>query len=278
MVRPVIAALGGLVLLAALCVPGVTAATAGTAPTVDARARHYEARGLDSCNAPTHAQMAAFWHQTRWWWWAIYIGGTNRACPNTNLTSRWIQREVQRGWGLQPIWVGLQAPCANQSGLARISRNQARAYRQGRRAAGHAYDRVRALKMNPNTPIVYDMEAFDTTRHRCLRAVKSFVRGWSHRLGDKTPAVPGYYGSTCASALSAMWRLSPRPYYVWGANYGSGPAVSRMSCVDPDIWPHRLKQYTGGSRVTENGVTLTVDKDCADGPMYAPKAHHVGCH
>jgi hypothetical protein len=51
-----------------------------------------------------------------------------------------------------------------------------------------------------------------------------------------------------------------------------------MSCVDTDIWPHRLKQYTGGSRVTENGVTLTVDKDCADGPMYGPKAHRVGCH
>jgi len=270
MVRPVVAAVGGLVLLAVLGAPHATAAPS------DGRTRHYDARGLDSCNAPTHPQMAAFWHQTRWWWWGIYIGGANRACPNTNLTPRWIHREVRRGWGLQPIWVGRQAPCVGQSGLARMSSHRARAHQQGRRAAVRAYRQVRQLKMNTHTPVVFDMEAFDTTKHRCLRAVKAFVRGWSHQLRDRSPVLPGYYGSSCASAVSTMWRISPRPSYVWGANYGSGRKVSRMSCVSPDIWPHRLKQYTGGTMVTENGVTLSVDKDCAVGPMYAPRRHNLG--
>ncbi|HEY3527680.1 MAG TPA: glycoside hydrolase domain-containing protein [Nocardioides sp.] len=273
MVRPVIAALGGLALVAALCSPPVTAATAATS---DGRAHHYDARGLDSCNAPTHSQMAAFWHQTRWWWWGVYIGGVNRACPNTNLAPHWISRELRRGWGLQPIWVGLQAPCANQSGLARMSWNQTRAYKQGRRTARHAYHRVQDLKMNGHTPVVYDMEAFDTSSGRCRRAVKAFVRGWTYQLRDKTPASPGYYGSSCASALTSMWYISPRPSYVWGANYGTGRKVKRMSCVRSDIWPTRLKQYTGGTNVTENGVTLNVDRDCAAGPMYAPRRRNVG--
>lgn len=269
MARSVIAALGGLALLAALTLPDATAAPS------DARRHFYNARGLDSCNAPTHAQMAAFWHQTRWWWWGVYIGGVNRACPNTNLTPRWIHRETRRGWGLQPIWVGRQAPCVSQGGLAHMSRHRDRAYRQGREAARHAYRRVRHLNMNPHTPVVFDMEAFDTSKRRCLRAVKAFVRGWSHQLRAKTPVTPGYYGSSCASAVSAMWKLSPRPAYVWGASWGSGRRVQRMSCVSHDIWPHRLKQYTGGSRVTESGVTLNVDKDCAAGPMYAPRRHDL---
>jgi hypothetical protein len=270
MVRPVTAALGGLVLLVALC-----AAQPSTAGGIS-RARHYDARGLDSCNAPTHAQMAAFWHQTHWWWWAVYVGGVNRACPNTNLTARWIQRETHRGWGLQPIWVGRQAPCAGQSGLATMSLDRARAWKQGRSAASKAYRRVRQLGMSRRTPIVYDMEAFDTSKRRCVRAVSAFVRGWSHQLSDKTLAVPGYYGSSCASAVTEMWKLRPRPAYVWGANYGSGRHVHTMSCVPRDIWPHRLKQYAGGARVTENGVTLNVDKDCAFGPMYAPRRRDIG--
>jgi hypothetical protein len=270
MVRAVIATLGGLVLLAGLSLPQATASTS------DVRRHHYDARGLDTCNAPTHSQMAAFWHQTRWWWWGVYIGGRNRACPNSNLTARWVRRETHRGWGLQPIWVGQQAPCVGQSGLARMSHHRTRAYHQGRRAAKSAFARTRDLNMNPHTPIVFDMEAFDTGNRKCVRAVRAFVRGWSHQLGDRTAAIPGYYGSSCASDVTGMFQVSPRPAYVWGANYGSGRRVSRMSCVSRDIWPHRLKQYAGGSRVSENGVTLNVDRDCADGPMYAPRRHNLG--
>ena len=270
MVRPVTAGLGVLVLATALCFFDASAATS------DAHTRHYDARGLDSCNAPTHAQMAAFWHQTPWWWWGIYIGGVNRACPNQNLTPRWIRRETRRGWGLQPIWVGRQAPCAGQGGLAEMSIRPARAHRQGRRAAVHAYRSVQRLRMSTRTPVAYDMEAFDTSKRNCLRAVEAFVRGWSHQLRVETRVVPGYYGSTCSSAVAAMWRLSTRPVYIWGAAWGSGRQVSRMSCVGPDVWPHRLKQYAGGSRVRENGVTMMVDKDCADGPMYASRRRDRG--
>jgi hypothetical protein len=273
MVRRVIATLSGLAVLALLAGAAVPAATA--APS-DGATHYYNAQGLDSCNAPTHTQMAAFWHQTRWWWWGIYIGGTNRACPNTNLTASWIHRELRRGWGLQPIWVGPQAPCVNQSGLATMAWRRTRAYKQGRRAAVNAYNRVRELQMNTDTPVVYDMEAFDTSRPACLAAVKAFVRGWSYQLRTAPAQVPGYYGSACGSAPTAMWSISPRPHYLWGASWDGRTNVDRMSCVSSSIWPHRLKQYSGGSRVSENGVTLSVDKDCADGPMYAPRRHNIG--
>jgi hypothetical protein len=270
MVRPLTLALGALMLVTALCAAQPSIATDGV------RSRHYDARGLDSCNAPTHSQMAAFWHQSHWWWWGVYLGGVNRACPNNNLTAHWIARETRRGWGLQPIWVGLQAPCARQSGLATMSHDRDRAWKQGREAARRAYATARRLGLSRMTPIVYDMEAFDTSRRRCLRAVETYVSGWSYQLNQKTLAVPGYYGSSCASALTAIWHLRHRPAYVWGANYGSGRRVRQMSCVASDIWPHRLKQFAGGSHVSQNGVTLNVDKDCALGPMYARHRRVVG--
>src|SRR5262249_11870549 len=153
---------------------------------------------------------------------------------------------TRRGWGLQPIWVGRQAPCVGQSGLAEMSNRPTRAFRQGKHGAELAYGRVLALKMNTHTPVVYDMEAFDTGNQKCVRAVKAYVRGWSHQLNDKTAVIPGYYGSSCASAVSGMYGMPHRPAYVWGANYGSGRRVTRMSCVSRDVWPLRLKQYSGG--------------------------------
>ena len=107
-------------------------------------------------------------------------------------------------------------------------------------------------------------------------AASAGIHGWSYQLTRKPAQVPGYYGSSCGSAVTTMWSISPRPSYVWGASWGTGSNVSRLSCVSSTIWPSRLKQYSGGSLVTQNGVTLSVDKDCADGPMYAPRRHIIG--
>jgi len=212
--------------------------------------------------------MSSFFVNSPWWWWGVYIGGTNMACANTNVTASWIHDEVTSGWGIEPIWVGPQAPCVNQSGLSHLSTSTSTAFSQGESAAINAYDRIVALGMNTNTPIAYDMEAFDTTNSSCLAAVKSFMEGWDAQLAVSPPQKPGYYGSSCASDPTAMWSISPAPYYIWGADYGTGSDVYTMGCVSTSIWPRRLKQYTGGSSVTENGVTLNVDKDCAYGPVY----------
>ena len=50
----------------------------------------------------------------------IYLGGINRACPDGNLSASWTATVVSQGWNLLPLYVGLQAPCVPQAGLALI--------------------------------------------------------------------------------------------------------------------------------------------------------------
>lgn len=267
---PAVCAAALIVLLTALVVM-----PSADANTSDGHRHYYNARGLDTCEAPSHSQMAAFWSNTPWWWFAVYIGGENRGCPNRGLTADWVHQEVRRGWGIQPIWVGLQAPCVNQSGLARMSSNRDTSYQQGRHAGLAAYNKIVALKMNPATPIVLDMEGFNTANGSCMAAVKTYVNGWVDQLHKKPAQFPGYYGSSCASAPSEIWKDRAQPWYLWGANYDGSSNVMKMSCVSSSIWPRRLKQYKGNTYVRENGVTLPVDIDCAKGPMYASKDHNT---
>lgn len=211
--------------------------------------------------------MRAYWAGTRFFWWGIYIGGVNRGCP-TGPTKRWINRAEADGWGLEPIWVGLQAPCFHRGG-AKMSSNAARAHQQGIHAAIKAYRAANRLGMNMyHLPIVYDMEGFDPSTARCRRAVKSFMRGWDAVLEAPTAQDPGYYGSAGASHPTAIWGIRPRPGWLWGALPNGRRNVDLRPYVSGRIWPHRLKQYGSGT-ASASGHRTGVDKDCADGPMYA---------
>src|SRR4051794_35694103 len=84
-------------------------------------------RGLDSCTAPSLSQMSAFWSNTPYSYWGIYIGGSTRGCSQPNLTASWVRSVTTQGWKLLPIWVGPQNPC--QPGQAAyFSRTTSTAY------------------------------------------------------------------------------------------------------------------------------------------------------
>ena len=63
----------------------------------------------------------------------IYLGGSNRACPDGNLSAAWVNSVVASGWNLLPLYVGLQAPCVSQNGLALIGAGSAGTQRHGGR-------------------------------------------------------------------------------------------------------------------------------------------------
>jgi hypothetical protein len=225
-------------------------------------------RGLDTCEAPSVSQMRAFWTRTPYGWFNMYIGGSMRACPNGNLSSTWISQVGGMGWKLLPTWVGPQAPC---SGFRlRFSSDPGRAYDEGRSEAAAAMATIRRLKMSVDTPLVYDLESFNTTDAGCLAAARAFVHGWTSHLALAPRQVSGLYGSVCGSGLDAFASIPRPPDFIWGAWYNGNPDVNDMVCVSRHNWVYgqRHKQYAGGHNETWNGVTLHVDNNASNGPVY----------
>src|SRR5919198_1248477 len=80
----------------------------------------YAGPGFDTCSAPSTATMQS-WLASPYRAIGIYLGGINRACPDGNLSASWTATVVAQGWNLLPLYVGLQAPCVSQAGLALIN-------------------------------------------------------------------------------------------------------------------------------------------------------------
>ena len=108
-------AVGVLAALAVLLVPASSNAAAS-----QARAGVYTGYAFDACSAPALASLQA-WSASPYRGLGIYIGGANRACKQPQLNSNWVQQTLGLGWSLLPLYVGLQAPCISQTGLAKLS-------------------------------------------------------------------------------------------------------------------------------------------------------------
>jgi hypothetical protein len=115
------------------------------------RAGVFTGYAFDACKAPTTASLQA-WAASPYRALGIYIGGTNRACAQPNLTPQWVQDTTALGWSLLPLYVGLQAPCVAQSGLSKVSTNLATAAGQGRAAADDAVLKSQARGGPPRPP------------------------------------------------------------------------------------------------------------------------------
>jgi hypothetical protein len=232
--------------------------------------------GFDTCLDPSEGAMNAWWPNTPWYWAGVYIGGSEMACSQPNLTARWLNDQAHTGWRFQFIWVGPQAPCTGFG--VTFSTNAATAYQQGRNEAGAARAKLVSLGVTnqaKGSPLVYDLEAFNPSSCNALAAARSFVQGWVDRLHVAPALVAGVYGSTCASSLQS-YASARAPNFIWGANYDGNQRTSAMACVSSSSWTshQRLKQYLGGHFETWNGVTLNVDTDCANGPV-APTGANV---
>jgi hypothetical protein len=232
--------------------------------------------GVDACGLNTTARATAFWNSTPYYNFGLYMGGSAATCPMNSAA--FVSALVNQGWRLLPIWVGPQAPCS--SFASRMSSNTATAYTQGQNEAVAAYQRLISLGMSTeNTPVTYDLESYNTGNTGCVNAVKSFMQGWVYQLHLPPAQKAGVYGSTCASGLSALATFSPTVDFVTGAAWDGNRNTATMPCINPASWSQnqRHKQYQGGHNETWNGVTIQVDSDCSNGPVYpGPDALSVG--
>jgi hypothetical protein len=246
---------------------GTLIASAAPASPRGVGAALYAGPGFDTCSAPSLGTMQS-WLASPYRAIGIYLGGANRACPDGNLSASWTASVVAAGWNLLPLYVGLQAPCVSQAGLALINPSTAAA--DGSAAADDAVARAAAFGLAQGSPIYFDMEGYKTTSPACSQAVQAFLGGWVTRLRSQ-----GWLAGVYGSAASTIRDMIPSagtptgPDAVWIANWNGKTGVFGDPYVADSFWPNhqRLHQYTGGHKETYAGVTINIDSDSVDGPV-----------
>ncbi len=248
---------------------GLVASTRAAAPRARAAAAPatagtvFTGLGFDPCATPSPSAMSA-WESSPYRAVGVYVGGTNMACSQPNLTASWVSAETAAGWNLIPTYVGLQAP-SNSCGCAAISASQASA--EGVAAANDAATRSSALGIGSGNPIYFDMENYSRGGSN-TSAVLAFLAAWTaqlHTLGYKS----GVYSSSSSgiSDLAAQWGTAyAEPDDLWIADW-NGAQTTSDSYVPGSEWANhqRLHQYLGAHNETYAGVTMNIDGDYLDG-------------
>jgi hypothetical protein len=229
-------------------------------------ARIYVGKGFDACGAPSEGLMNAWLSHSPYRSIGVYLGGVNAACPpDTSTFASWVSTELRSGWTLFPLYVGLQAPCVFQGGLATISSSSAAS--QGAGAADNAVNEAQSYGIGLGSTVYYDMEGWNTNDTGCNNTVLSFVRGWTtelHRRGYRS----GFYSSLDAgiNVIESIWGSASAPDDIDIAAWNGIPSTNGY--VPSNEWPHnqRIHQYIGGTTVSYGGYSLNIDADYLDAP------------
>ncbi len=231
----------------------------------------YTGGGFDTCAAPSLTQMSA-WLSSPYRSIGIYIGGVNRACGDGNLSAAWVAQVQRMGWNLAPLYVGLQAPCVSQGGLATIAPSAAAT--EGVQAAGDAAARAANFGLRAGSPIYFDMEGYGSSPS-CSQAVETFLSAWTDAL-HLHGYLSGVYGSSASTIadqasiyLNAAYH---RPDDIWFANWNGCATNADPGYFPNEYWSNhqRLHQYVGNATETWGGVTLNIDRDYDDGAVVGP--------
>ena len=240
------------------------AASAVGPPATTQAAEPFTGLGFDACAAPSARTMIS-WDASPYRGIGVYIGGTNRACSQPNLTVSWVTEQVAAGWHLIPTYVGLQAPTSSCTSCAKLSTSKATA--QGSEAARDAVEAAQEVGIGPSSPIYFDMEAYTRTSSASV-ATLSFLSAWTtqlHALGY----VSGVYSSS-SSGIADLGRAIGSSYtlpdHIWTANW-NGVQNTLDPYLPSTAWPlhQRIHQYRGGHNETYGLATINIDNDYIDG-------------
>jgi hypothetical protein len=243
------------------------AAASAVAPTSVSAPEAFTGLGFDACAAPSSRMMTA-WAASPYRGIGVYIGGTNRACSQPNLTSDWVSDQVAAGWHLIPTYVGLQATTSACSSCAKLSSSLTKATTQGAEEARDAVEDAAEIGMGPGSPIYFDMEAYTRTSSATASTL-IFLSAWTEQL-HALGYVSGVYSSS-ASGIADLGRAFSSgtytlPDHVWSANWNG-----RQDTLDPYLpstaWAshQRIHQYRGGHNETYGLTTINIDNNFIDG-------------
>jgi hypothetical protein len=224
-----------------------------SATALPAKVANYHGVGFDACTAPDAAYMKAWRAHSPYRAIGVYIGGSDEACDQPNLTRAWLRKEAKAGWHFIPMYVGPQAE------FGELHRHPGH---QGRRAANDAVLDAERLGFGRWTPIYYDMEAYLPGKtNKALRLLSS----WTSRLHAL-----GYSSGIYSSSDSGIADLAQRYFRhkwaipdviydaLWNGKKNASDAVIRGR-----EWTnhHRVHQYAGNVSKRYGGHKINIDDD-----------------
>jgi hypothetical protein len=228
------------------------AGAAKAGPALTAQAANYHGLGFDACTAPSAAYMKAWRAHSPYRAIGVYVGGSDKACAQPNLTSAWLRNEAAAGWHFLPLYVGPQAGFGELMAPAK----------QGRAAASDAVMQAERLGFSARTPIYYDMEAFAPSRTgNALR----FLSAWTtrlHALGYSS----GIYSSSSSGIAVLSQQYSGHKYAMPDVIYDAlwnGKKNTSDLVFKAGQWANhqRVHQFAGNVVRTFGGDTINIDRD-----------------
>ena len=267
--RTVILAIpAALLLILGLAPPAAAEPATTVSYTSAASATRFTGYAFDTCEAPNTAAMRA-WVGSPYRGVGIYIGGSNRTCPQLNLNAAWV-RTVAKSWRLIPIYMGRQAPCTFRTRGTKFTVSGAST--AGTADAADAVTKARALGLLPGSAIYGDMEHYDATNTSCRDAVRRYVSSWTREL-HRSGYLAGVYAhlNSGAKHLSDSYTSASyaRPDAIWIARWDNSTVLTGWAGIPNSRWPNhqRGKQYRGDHNETHGGVTINIDSDRFDAPV-----------
>jgi hypothetical protein len=211
--------------------------------------------GFDACTAPSSKAMHAWLTHSPYRAIGIYIGGSDRACAQPNLTAAWVSEQAAAGWHFIPLYVGPQVAFGGEVTAPR---------RQAVASARDAVGQARALGFGPGTPVYYDMEAYPSRRSR---AALAFFSAWTsevHSLGYRS-AIYSSSGSGIRDLVSNFQSSYQMPDIIYDALW-NGAADTQDPAVPATYWANhqRVHQFSGGTNESHGGYQINIDRDYLD--------------
>jgi hypothetical protein len=195
--------------------------------------------------------MQAWWDSSPYWITSLYLPGSPNHRKDPNLNAAWVNAIQNQGWGLIPIWFGLQASCAlNNQGTpfaSVISTDPATARTQGMKEADLALSSILTNGFLPDGPtIVYhDIENYTPApSSQCSLAVIAFLSGWVTGLHAHN-ILAGVYGNQGPMRVDFS-QVSPLPDDAWIAAYNKKVTIwGLLGASDGTLWRNdkRIHQY-----------------------------------
>jgi hypothetical protein len=229
------------------------AKTETAAAPLSVNTANYRGLGFDACTAPSAAYMSRWLRTSPYRAVGVYIGGSDEACAQPNLTRKWLETQAAAGWHFMPMYVGPQA----EFGELGVHPGH-----QGRAAANDAVTRAERLGFGAGTPLYYDMEAYPPGANgKVLR----FLSAWTSRIRALRYS-SGVYSSSSAAVAALARQYSTHKYAIpnvifdalWnGAENTADPILSARKWAHH----HRVHQFAGNVAQSYGGDPMNIDQD-----------------